>query len=1667
MPGPLTGIAAKMASVLVGAAASKTKTFWLRNHEGAQLIRRLQRSVGADAAVHHEVRDELARVLPEKIRTDPAARGALVLLLSGEQVESALAALAEVVGRLMQDSVSWPDGFTSGQFGTIVAGHALEAVNDVKASDRDAAHVDAKHTRERIEDLPGKFAKAMSDAAKLPLTPPFNTTTTDLTDATSLLEILRASERRFQLVGREDVMQNAKHWLDQPPPGADADHRVMIIHGPGGAGKTRLAGEILTLAESDGWVAGFLTTPESGPVAWYELSHPSQRLAIAIDYSEARRADLQKLFREAPVGHLGSAPLRVILLVREDKIQSETWATRLGGPVDLGPRGHRLLADQEVEVISLVDSLPNLEDRGKLWCAAGSALGNAADPPSYLADSLFERPLYLLLDAHRHSVESSSGDHDLVRAPTAQQLLDGVLRHERNYWVKARRALQLDLDESRMNQVAVVATLVGGASRSTFELALSALAWLADDDELRRRVVQWWGAVYATSKDTVRGIEPDIVGEYLVIRALGDSTGPRDQLGGLMTVTQLTELAAKATLLAGQRILRVLTRISTSEDFDGAAVARTTLGEILSRHLDELLPSAFDSVGIEIEHTGAVGESLSTTVAAAAVAANALSLLAPASRKSDTLERGEHDDQGDAARDAALQLIRRQVERIATQELEAGRWSSARYLEIVQWAVALDLRSGGASRAAQRIVEISTLVPRPHRQLAGLLLEMGRHHAENGQYGEAENAYREALDERFYRQALQELSAVESDDARYSEYVIQHDLGDIAEGRGDRDTAIECFEDALAGKTRARGLANWGTIITLESLTEEIAKANVDQALERLREAREQLADHADHLVHLDEHEVTLLSNAGRFDEATAVARRIQEARTDVLVRRAILESISDPTTDANVVTGVALQAAVLASHVFTSGDLRLAVLASRLADAIAVSVGTLIVAQMSESAIADLMPPEFSSEISTSLPSGYESFGEFEATFRKMVLAIPNYLDFVNEGIGLLAAAVERALNDPVISSLSYRSTSGSPASADDRATRHWLARTVFIGPGDEETRKQNVASLLVFYMHLRLNGSAQPPLVLSSLAVWSASGGEDIAKVEQERLVEELQQAGEMDVSPAQHLVAAAKARMVMRAARSSKLTEDWEDAERLFLQALDELSAIGEGKTNIAYAIQHDLGDVAVGRGDHDTAIERFEEALAGKIDSGELASEGTLATLGRIVEELARVDVDKAIERLHDARRQMESDDHPDYAERLYQQEIISLANAGRLEQAAAVARQALRMRAGRDLRGAFRDLIADPITVEDTPTPLATVMCVAAAGIISADDPRLAALASRLTDIVMTCLGILMLPHMQGSALKQIASLGHGRRPGAEAADIARRLQGASSELKDTMEVAAESAEVQIPEALEIVKSIAGEVLQDPEFSSLYARVDEGEWTSPVEGPRALADNHAVRRWLARTVFASSSDDENREEAIAHLLTLYVGLRLDMLRDLQLSEAGGAIWSSPESDEAVEVESAKLLEDLLQAGESDASTAQRLLRAATATAMFAAARELERETKWDEAERLYARALDELTKMGRQNTHFAYVTLHDLGDVAAARGEQELAVSRFEQALEGKIGVLPDRWDPDVVTTLLKLADVISLTKPDAARRRIQQAVSEASGAGATEQAARMQRWLGA
>ncbi|HZM79600.1 MAG TPA: tetratricopeptide repeat protein [Candidatus Limnocylindrales bacterium] len=145
-----------------------------------------------------------------------------------------------------------------------------------------------------------------------PLMPPYHSP--DQVDERPLSQ-LKARNRVVPFEPREELGL-LHRWLTAPGP----DTRVAVVHGVGGAGKTRLAAQFAHAHADEGWYTGFL--PESvspSDLTWLaELPSP---LLVVLDYVEAAgKANLHALFKAL---HARRSPTAVLCTAR---VELSWWA---------------------------------------------------------------------------------------------------------------------------------------------------------------------------------------------------------------------------------------------------------------------------------------------------------------------------------------------------------------------------------------------------------------------------------------------------------------------------------------------------------------------------------------------------------------------------------------------------------------------------------------------------------------------------------------------------------------------------------------------------------------------------------------------------------------------------------------------------------------------------------------------------------------------------------------------------------------------------------------------------------------------------------------------------------------------------------------------------------------------------------------------------------------------------------------------------------------------------------------------------------------------------------------------------------------------------------------------------------------------------------------------
>jgi tetratricopeptide (TPR) repeat protein len=399
----------------------------------------------------------------------------------------------------------------------------------------------------------------------------------------------------------------------------------LLVHGPGGLGKTRLMIEVATELRNAGWTAGFLNAPYTDNVAsqhWQALEQliahgDDSGLLIVMDYAEARQKELREL-----AGRLAARPVvaesvnirsvRVVLLTRT----AGEWWTMLH---DEAPEIQRLFrrSARGPEVTAL-PTIATPEERSALFFASAEAMAPTlaaqgyaipAGAPSSGRLARIEqapdhaRPLALQMEALLW-LTSAVPDAGPVGV---DELLGRVLGLERAHWGKLLlddRGRVRELDASRMRDirrgVAQVTAVQGTGSIASAERLLTADRFYGARRQSRGAVdpvLRDLLRLYAGPEDAgIRHLEPDLIGEHHVAM-----TADPDLIESC-----LAWIAGEPEESREKRrrdLLTVLQRATHPDHGAAADNAAALLHHLLSTHTRDL---AGDLVAVMVDTPGAL-----------------------------------------------------------------------------------------------------------------------------------------------------------------------------------------------------------------------------------------------------------------------------------------------------------------------------------------------------------------------------------------------------------------------------------------------------------------------------------------------------------------------------------------------------------------------------------------------------------------------------------------------------------------------------------------------------------------------------------------------------------------------------------------------------------------------------------------------------------------------------------------------------------------------------------------------------------------------------------------------------------------------------------------------------------------------------------------------------
>ena len=525
--------------------------------------------------------------------------------------------------------------------------------------------------------------------------------------------LLRADTAVVGFRGRAQLLVDLRAWCEGPDEVAG-----MLLVGPGGQGKTRLARELCAMLREGDWVTGFAAGPYGA------LSPPASRLAdsrfpvlVIVDYAETRVQQVREL-----VAALTDAagPVRLLLLARSggewwQQLRPELrYRLQIGPPIVLAPveestegRG----AAYREAVSDLSAALGRLPQTANIdWSATAREL-SLPDLSSPAYSSILTIHLQALID-----LLSADGSNGAGGGTRPEALEDVLLEHEQLYWAQTavhRGFVEPGYQPVTLKRAVAAATLCGAGDEDEAVATVTRVPGLGDktSDE-RRGVARWLADLYPSGETRYWGsLQPDRVGEHLIgnatrektdlIAAVLDSASEQQQILALTVLARacihqphladtLRELLTTDLSTLGRLAIPVALAAARPrpvvEALQAAANAATKPEELIAVH--EALPARtllLAPLGVDLTiRIAELYRHLAETAPDAylpllASSLNNLSVrLAEAGRRAEALAPGEQAVQiyrrlPEAARDAYLSVFAASLHNLSIRLAEARR----------------------------------------------------------------------------------------------------------------------------------------------------------------------------------------------------------------------------------------------------------------------------------------------------------------------------------------------------------------------------------------------------------------------------------------------------------------------------------------------------------------------------------------------------------------------------------------------------------------------------------------------------------------------------------------------------------------------------------------------------------------------------------------------------------------------------------------------------------------------------------------------------------------------------------------------------------------------------------------------------------------------------------
>lgn len=340
-------------------------------------------------------------------------------------------------------------------------------------------------------------------------------------------DILSPYSFSIPMVGRDDELAKLSAWLDGPRPIS-----VRILTGRAGAGKTRLALELIEARLADGWDSGIATSREL--VRFFKQQNLQswgwqKPTLLVIDYAANHAEPIYDWLAElSDYGGVDGKPLRLLLLERSADQEVGWWRTAFGYSDGTAKAIQRLLDPVEPIALPPVDER---ETKRAIFQAALTKGREGLKAPTPGEDTYFDQqldnlpwggePLFLMMAGLLGAKHGVSQVLALSRTDLAFDLANREL--ERIGRAGGNNPSRVAL----LRHMAAYITLCGGLSRPALEEAIE-----EERREIRRKAAGDAAGLadllidlLPSASFEVSPILPDMIGEAACLLAMGEDSG--------------------------------------------------------------------------------------------------------------------------------------------------------------------------------------------------------------------------------------------------------------------------------------------------------------------------------------------------------------------------------------------------------------------------------------------------------------------------------------------------------------------------------------------------------------------------------------------------------------------------------------------------------------------------------------------------------------------------------------------------------------------------------------------------------------------------------------------------------------------------------------------------------------------------------------------------------------------------------------------------------------------------------------------------------------------------------------------------------------------------------------------------------------------------------------